>query len=290
MYINVGRGSFMLTDDFTYFAKLYELKNITQAAEELYISRQALSSSLKKLEQKIGATLFIRSKQGINPTKAGDMVWQYMEHTQKLWSDTLASLRSDTGIITLGTNLNYMTEPVLNGIYQYQTKIKIDHYLDSRKVWSDLLDKTLDIAVSLNPPVLGALERIFIKKTQFYVLMSKNNPLSKQKEVGFAQCLKGQDLLFLSRNLMEELKAVSGANFNTQLVDNFVYARNMLLQGSLLFVPAHSVDSMISDTIVARRLIGTPIEANVYIGYYTDSSALIREFASFLKGLLLMQL
>lgn len=43
----------MTFEQLYYFTEVYRLKSITQAAENLYVSRQALSLAIKKLELKL---------------------------------------------------------------------------------------------------------------------------------------------------------------------------------------------------------------------------------------------
>lgn len=66
----------MTFEQLYYFTEVYRLNSITLAANHLYISRQTLSSIIKKLEQEFEITLFIRSKIGVKPTEAGNALYQ----------------------------------------------------------------------------------------------------------------------------------------------------------------------------------------------------------------------
>ena len=61
----------MDADQKRYFSTLCAVGNITQAARELYLSRQGLSKSMKGLEEELGTALFVRGKKGVEPTEAG---------------------------------------------------------------------------------------------------------------------------------------------------------------------------------------------------------------------------
>ena len=51
------------------FIAVYESRNFTQAAEQLYLSQPTISLQVKKLEEQMNATLFIRNgKQEIRIT------------------------------------------------------------------------------------------------------------------------------------------------------------------------------------------------------------------------------
>ena len=64
--------------EFIYFNMLFKEKNITKASEKLYISQPALSSFLKKTEDNLGGNLFIRGKDGLQPTNLGEKYMDYL--------------------------------------------------------------------------------------------------------------------------------------------------------------------------------------------------------------------
>ena len=54
-------------------------KHMTKASEELHISQPAISQSIKKLEDQIGGTLFLRSNKGMDLTSEGKMFYEYVK-------------------------------------------------------------------------------------------------------------------------------------------------------------------------------------------------------------------
>lgn len=52
-----------------YLIKVFECKNISRAAEELFLSRQALSKVIASCEEELGVRLFLRTKSGLQPTQ-----------------------------------------------------------------------------------------------------------------------------------------------------------------------------------------------------------------------------
>ncbi len=73
----------MTFEQLYYFTEVYRLKSITQAAENLYVSRQALSLAIKKLESEFNIELFERLTNGVKPTKAGDSFYQSAQNILK---------------------------------------------------------------------------------------------------------------------------------------------------------------------------------------------------------------
>lgn len=65
-----------MLDQLYYFSEVYRNRSISRAADFLHISRQALSHSVKGLEQELGVELFVREKDGVVPTKAADSLYE----------------------------------------------------------------------------------------------------------------------------------------------------------------------------------------------------------------------
>lgn len=57
-----------------YIASIGKKQNMAQAAQELYISQQALYKSLRKIEDELGTTLFYRRENELLPTDTGQIV------------------------------------------------------------------------------------------------------------------------------------------------------------------------------------------------------------------------
>ena len=64
-----------------YVLTIARKKNMTKAAEELYVSQSSLSQYLSRLEQEIGVPLFIRAKGELLLTPAGEL---YVEAARKV--------------------------------------------------------------------------------------------------------------------------------------------------------------------------------------------------------------
>lgn len=59
-------------------------KHMTKASEELHISQPAVSQSIKKLEDQLGGTLFLRSNKGMELTEEGKMFYEYVKSALEL--------------------------------------------------------------------------------------------------------------------------------------------------------------------------------------------------------------
>ena len=62
----------MTLQQLTYLTKVAECGNITEAAEQLYISQPSLSTAITNLEKEMGVTAFLRTKKGVIITQEGE--------------------------------------------------------------------------------------------------------------------------------------------------------------------------------------------------------------------------
>ncbi|AGK98308.1 LysR family transcriptional regulator [Clostridium pasteurianum] len=83
-------------------------KNISQAADILYISQPAVSKSIKKLESAAGITLFSRNSRGVKLTEEGNIFFEYIDKAMQeihTGEKILSKLKKrEQGIIKLGVS------------------------------------------------------------------------------------------------------------------------------------------------------------------------------------------
>lgn len=69
---------------YKFFYVVAKNKHMTKASEELCISQPAISQSIKKLENQLGGTLFLRSNKGMELTEEGKMFFDYVKGALEL--------------------------------------------------------------------------------------------------------------------------------------------------------------------------------------------------------------
>lgn len=62
----------MTLQQLKYLVTVAECKNITEAAEKLFISQPSLSAAIHNLEKEMGITAFVRSNKGVSVTREGE--------------------------------------------------------------------------------------------------------------------------------------------------------------------------------------------------------------------------
>ena len=126
----------------------YVAKNesISRAANELSISQPAISKSIKTLEEQINTNLFIRKREGVELTEAGETIYKKIKEAMDLITsaendlETLTNMES--GIINIGASKTILHEflmPYIKSFHIQYPKIKIRIFTDKP---SDLIRKS----------------------------------------------------------------------------------------------------------------------------------------------------
>lgn len=77
------------------FVSVYETRNFTHTAEDLFLSQPTISAQIKKLEEHLQVDLFIRNgKQEIIPTKEAVFLYPRALQIIEEWEDTSQRLKN----------------------------------------------------------------------------------------------------------------------------------------------------------------------------------------------------
>lgn len=88
------------------FLSVAENKNISKAAVQLYISQLAVSMAIRRMEENLNTTLFIRKSKGVELTEKGRLLYDIAKKALNMLSDIEKSLRlpSSTGYLRLASS------------------------------------------------------------------------------------------------------------------------------------------------------------------------------------------
>ncbi len=134
-------------------------KNITKAAEELFISQPAVSKAIKKLENNLGGKLFNRTKKGVVLTEEGKEFYNYikvaLEYINNAENKFNDLINLETGTIKIGVSVTltkYFLTPFLEKFHDLHPKINIQIDTNITKVLFHKLKNGLLDLVILNLP------------------------------------------------------------------------------------------------------------------------------------------
>lgn len=107
-------------------------KNISKAAEAMFISQPAISKSIKKLEDTLGCKLFIRNSRGVVLSKEGEILYKHVENAMSEIAQGESVIHkiihNEKGLIRIGvsnTLCKYLLIPFLRSFHEMYPAIKI---------------------------------------------------------------------------------------------------------------------------------------------------------------------
>ena len=134
--------------DYELLHALDETRNITHAADKLYMTQSALSKRIKALEQELGVEIVLRSRQGIRFTPAGEQVLLHSAAAAREMEKMrrqLASIQGEAcGTLRAGISVNfsyYRLPEVLTEYHKAYPKVRLDIATGhSRNIYQQMLD------------------------------------------------------------------------------------------------------------------------------------------------------
>lgn len=136
-----------------------EKKSISQAAKLLHASQPTIGSQIKSLEQEYAVTLLNRSNQGVELTKAGEIVYTYarkMLHLQEQLEKEIALILStENNCLKIGADRtvgNYVLPYLLSDFKRKHPSIKIEMKIMPHKpICEQVLNKQIHIGIIDGP-------------------------------------------------------------------------------------------------------------------------------------------
>ncbi len=186
-----------------HFKAAIEAGNLSKASDELYISRQALSKTIKRMEEQLGFPLIRSIQRGIEPTEEGRTIYTAVQQMLKIWDETLKSMDSlSTSVKTLRVGFGHNSYNVWAADHpsRYQEK-HTDIRLELQSMLPDLLlegvkEGALDLAVSNVRPLGNDFLCVPLVVRPMYAFLQGNDPLAKRRKIT-PQDLHGRTVVFI---------------------------------------------------------------------------------------------
>lgn len=207
-------------------------KHMTKASEELHISQPAISQSIKKLEDQLGGTLFLRSNKGMELTEEGKMFYEYVKGALELINNAENEFTSfkdlSKGEVKIGCSTTLTKLVLMNALKDFHLdypniNINITNDLTSNLI-NDLKLGKLDFVIfnesnikeiNLNLEKIKELRQGFIYNPEFFDdninnFEDLNNvPLILQKEESNSRKLLDYVALQNNVKLVPKMEVVS---------------------------------------------------------------------------------
>lgn len=252
--------------ELNYFLKVYEYKSIKKAAEDLFVSSQGLSKTIKNLESELGVELFTRTARGVEPTIHA----HNLKRRAKIIITEFDNIRNDMflesevtttvlRVLSTFSMLKYLTLDFIQDFYvQYPNiRLNIVEYPEG-PIENMLKEEQVEIAFLSAPVDTINFEAKFYVSHKNSLIIHKNNPLAQKEYITF-----------------EDLKdipiAVNGRDFNTYHNSINLWLKNGVTPNVILET---SEENLIHE--VARRNLGIGISLDFIAQAHKSYDTVIR--------------
>ena len=148
-------GRKMRLEQLEYFIKVADKQSLSYAAEELFISQQALSTSIKNLETEFKTKLFIRTPRGMSLSEDGKYFYEkaakILALSHELYEHFVSDERPEAGNLIVATNKrnkNHFLSKVTSLFYKNYPQYNVTYNIMNRnKVKDAVLSGQADIGV-----------------------------------------------------------------------------------------------------------------------------------------------
>jgi DNA-binding transcriptional LysR family regulator len=207
------------------FYEVAKVKNISKAADILFVSQPAVSKAIKELEEHTGCKFFIRTSKGVKLTTEGEIFYKYVEQAFSHLKNGEVILKKlisiDDGIVRIGisnTLCRYYLMPIINSFHNRYNKIQIRVINRSSSDSLELLkDGIVDFVITSCIPnnEIFKVHRL-IKIQDIFVTKNKTRDLTGSVNL---EILKNHSLMMLERkNETREYIELFLKNNNIELV------------------------------------------------------------------------
>ena len=280
------------------FLVVYETKNISRAADILYISQPAVSHNIKELEKQLNIQLFYKKSNGMSTTSEADILYKYISSAfNSIWKGELtisdmAGLK--TGVVKIGipsyltilflsdvitefrakypnVKIEIVSKPIVDLVNMLQTQ-NIDIVIDSQPITTD---KT-----KLDIKYLKSYSHCFFTTDKFY----------SDRSFGVENI--NNLPLIISSQTSEEIKqlknSVVGLKINP-IIESWTTESmiKLVLDGNGVGYcqEEYIKNELANGTLKKLNLLFSPPKLDIYSGYIVDTLAFApKKFIEFLSS------
>lgn len=296
----------MNTTQLEYLIEISKNKSMSAASEKLHISPQALSMSIKKLEEELGFSLLLRSFKGITLTSDGE----WLVHEAETFLDKIAERQRlhhkgldvphHTGTLEVfinysGINNNLLgqlvcilleKEPELTiNLQEISKEAIIDKVFGNdnefgfifRTTYNDIYTDTLPDGLIFDPYLQGNL----VFSTSKHSELAKFKSISLKKAVQYPLCAycphsEPQTLIdsFFTDTMRMSIQSFSETNFS-------IYSQKILHGVSNALNVQFDVDEVPTNYVEGSKVLRIREDIKIYLGLIYRADAVLSENAHF---------
>lgn len=257
------------------FQVLMQEKNVTRAAERLFVTQPAMSKTLTRLRNLIDDELFVRSSHGLTPTPktlelekpVNDILAQLTELMVSNQEFDPANTEATISLATLGASSAIGLPNFINRLRTQAPKLMlISQNLDD-KYEERLRNGNLDFALVARKQFGDDFVTHKLMSIRPVIYMRKDHPLAKVKKLTLEQRSKYQHMAVYFPNFettredMQKLFASFGILSNVPFLStNLMVCLETLRETDMLMIAS---DRLVDSNLVREHFIAKPLEDSI---------------------------
>ena len=283
--------------DLRYFVHIYEAKSFSAATLATYVTQQALSKVVGKMEEELGLRLFIRERNGVIPTEPCRILYEralpVLSAFDALTENLLVPERPVRGTMRIAMHKDLDTlyySEILHRFSQKYPDIEVDIVSQPGKESEPMIaDEELDFSAMILPvdDTRFVFQKVF--EDELAVLVHKASPLAARACLKYADIAEESILLPNSRNKYHDLArhAFLKHGFKPRFVpcnDHVGFMINLVAdrEGVALVSTANIKWRDLRGTVIPKRLLPTVKRTNGFIHkrgrHLSEAAAAFRDF------------
>jgi DNA-binding transcriptional LysR family regulator len=271
------------------FIEVINLKNISKAAEKLFITQPAVSKQLQLLEKDFGAELFKKNGREIIPTEEGFLLYKYAKNVLNEENKIYSMLRRDEN--KLNGNLDIYTSSMPADYYIHDLIIEFSNIypdvtytikkIDSNMVFKNIEEGFTSFGFTGTPSKNKKIKNICIAEDEVVIVASaekskdfNNNEITMDEllQQRFIVREKGSATLQIFENFLNKKRIkLSDINIIVQAEDNEIIKKFLLNNLGIAVLPKKSVENEIKEEkMCILKLNGMELKRKLYYVYEQD--------------------
>lgn len=239
------------------FCEAYKTHSLTQAAAASFFSRQAVGKMIKNLEAELGAALFERNFDGVQPTLTADEIYPYARRIVELYkglTEVAEQQRTADEVLSIAVARgvsNTISERIFPEFSCNNAGIQLDITVaESSECEMLVKDGIKEIALSTAPVETSALDSMSLLKEPLYLygsmaLLDEKGGIRQGTPLLLMSKTFKLDRLLISEHgdLIEGLAIKDGLGDYDRIIENVKMGAGVCV-GPACYLPLHDKGSM----------------------------------------------
>lgn len=179
------------------FVCIADSGSFNKAAEKLFISSTAVIKQINSLEKHLDMQLFLRTKQGVTLTPAGQVIYRHaktmFEYSEKALSEARQTMQTELTTFRVGTSILNPCKPFMDLWYQVNERfpgfrLQIIPFDDDH---SDILEKVAALGEKFDFLIAACDSRLWLDRCSFQkigtyrqcIAVPREHPLARKKRL-----------------------------------------------------------------------------------------------------------